>query len=60
MELVSVGAMAGNIQELNGIMSRKPIERKRGPIGDRIAKLLVYGDQLMPETQIKLRKYGNR
>ena len=48
------GAMVDNIQEIKGIRSRRPIDRKRGPIDGRILILLAYGDLLMPETQIKL------
>ena len=51
---VSDVATAVDIQELQGIMSRKRIGRKRGPLGDRISKLLVYGGQIMPETKIKI------
>ena len=58
MEMVSDGVTTGDIPELNGMMSRKPIGRKRGPIDDRISKLLVRGDQLMPETQLKIGKIG--
>ena len=54
MEMVSEGAAADNIQELKGIMSMRPIDRKKGPFDDRTWKLLVYGDQLMPDTQIKI------
>ena len=41
-----------NIQQLQGLISRQPIGRKRGPIGGKISKLLVCGDQQMPETQM--------
>ena len=54
MEMVLDGAMRDNIPELKGIMSRKPIDRKRGPVDDRIPKLLVYGDQQTHETQFKI------
>ena len=54
MEMVSDGAMTRKIQALEGLMSRQPIGRKRGPIDDKISKSLVYGDQQMPETQIKI------
>ena len=54
MEMAPDGAAADNIQELKGIASRQPIGHKRGPVDDRILKLLVYGDQLTPGAHIKL------
>ena len=56
MEMVSGGATAAKIQELKDLTTRQPIERKRGPTDDKILKLLVYGGQQMPETQIKIGK----
>ena len=41
MEMLPDGATTHNIQQLNGIMGRKPIDRKRGPIDARILKLLA-------------------
>ena len=35
-------------------MRRQPIDRERGPIADKILKLLAFGDQEMPATQIKI------
>ena len=35
------------IQQLKGLIIRKPIHQKRGQIEDKISKLLVYGDQKM-------------
>ena len=43
MEMMPDGAMGDNIQELNCIMSRQPIDRKLLPVEGRILKLLVYG-----------------
>ena len=40
-----------SIQQLKGLIRRQPIDHKRGPIEDKILKLLVYGDQQLPETQ---------
>ena len=42
------------IQQLGDIISRQPIDRKRGPIEDKISKLLVYGDKQMPGAQIRI------
>ena len=56
MEMASDGAMADNVQQLNGIMSRQSIDRKRGPANGRILKSLVYGGQLMPDKQIKIER----
>ena len=41
-----------NIQDLGDLIRRKPIDRKRGPIEDKILKLLVYGGQKMRENQV--------
>ena len=43
-----------NIHQLHGLISRKPIGHKRAPIEGKISKLLAYGDQQMPETQVRL------
>ena len=52
------GATTHNIQQLKGILNRQPIDRKLGPVADRISKLLVYGDQQMPDAQIKIGEIG--
>ena len=44
-EMASEGAATDNIQELNGLTSRRTIERKFGPIGWRILKLVIYWDR---------------
>ena len=55
MKVVSDGASAKKIQELKDLTRRRqPIDPKRGPIEDAILKLLVYGDQQVPGTQIKI------
>ena len=43
-----------NIQQLKGLIIRHPVAPKRGPIEDKILKLLVYGDQQIPENQIRI------
>ena len=43
MKMAPDGAATDNIQELKGITSRQPIDRKDGPADGRISKLLVYG-----------------
>ena len=53
LEMVSEGAMAGNIQELHGLMSRKTVCRKSGSTGGRIWKQLIRGDKQIPETQVR-------
>ena len=50
--MVSEGPMAKNIQELRGLMSRKPIGRESGTIGGRIPRQLIFGGNQMPDTQI--------
>ena len=50
-------ATAQKIQELEGLIRRQPIGHKRGPFEDEISKiltLLVYGDQQIPETQVRI------
>ena len=47
-------AKAKKIQELKGLMARQPIGHRRGPIEGKILKLLVYGDQQIPENQIRI------
>ena len=47
---------ARKIQRLEGLIRRKPIDYKRGPIGHKILKLLDYGDQQMPGAQIRIAK----
>ena len=37
-----------NIQQLKGLVRSQPIDRKRGPIENKILKLLGHGDQQMP------------
>ena len=39
MEMAPGGARADNIQELKGIAGRRPIDRNRWPIADRILKM---------------------
>ena len=56
MVLASDGATAEKIQELKGLMSRQPIDHKRAPVEEVILKLLVYGDQQMPATQVGIGK----
>ena len=56
MQLVSGGSTTRKIQDLNGLMGIQPIDQKRGPIEDKILKLLVNGDQQMHETQVKIEK----
>ena len=56
MEDVSEGVTTEKIQELKDLMIRRPIDRKMGPIGEKILKLLGYGDQQMSETKIKIAK----
>ena len=56
MEMISGGATTAKIQELNDLMGRKPFARKRGPIEGKISQLLVFWDQQMRETQIKIGK----
>ena len=46
----------GKIQQLKCLISRQPIDHKRGPIEDTILKLLVYGGQQMPEIQMGISK----
>ena len=53
-ELLSGGAMAGSSQELQRWASRATVDRKGGALVGRISKHLTYGDQQMPETQIKI------
>ena len=54
MELVSAGTSAAKIQELKGLMIRRPIDHRRGPTEDRISKLSVYGGQQMHGAKIKI------
>ena len=54
MAMASDGAMAHKIQELKDSMSRRPIDRKRGPIVGEIWRLLIYGDQQMHGAEIKI------
>ena len=42
----------GNTQELHGLIRRNPIDQKAGIMSGRISKLLIYGQNQMPETQI--------
>ena len=56
MQLVSGGSTTRKIQDLNGLMGIQPIDQKRGPIEDKILKLLVNGDQQMHEAQVKIEK----
>ena len=49
-EMAPQCAMAKNIQELRGIMSRHHIAHKGVPIEDRVLMLLIYRDQQMRET----------
>ena len=56
LETVSDGATTGNIQELRGLMSSNPIDRKGGSDGGVISKQLIYGDKQMPDTQIKIER----
>ena len=58
--MVSESATTKDIQELKGVMRRKPIAREGGPIEDRILKLLIYGGQQMHDAQIKLGGSENR
>ena len=46
--------MAKNIQHLQGLMSRRPVDRKAGTTSGRILEHLIYGQNQMPETQIKI------
>ena len=43
-----------NIQQLKGLVFRHPIDRKPGPIEDKILKLLVFWDQQIPGTQVRI------
>ena len=52
----SEGATTKDIQELKGIMGRGSIFRKGRHTESRILKLLIYGDQQMRETQIKIER----
>ena len=54
MEAASDGDTAGKIQDLNDLMRRKPIDRKRGPIAGGILKLLVDGNRQTHGAQIKI------
>ena len=53
MEAVSEVAAAEKIQELKDLTRRQPVDRKRGRSRGG-SKLLAYGGQQMPETQIKI------
>ena len=44
------------IQQLRRLIIRLPMVHKRAPIADKMWKSLVYGDQQMPETQIRIEK----
>ena len=48
------GADTQKIQELEGLITRRPVDRKRGPIGGEILKLLVFGDQQCPIDQVRI------
>ena len=42
LEMSPVGDMAKTIEELQDLMSRKPIDRKAGATSRRISKELIY------------------
>ena len=52
--MVSDGDMADNIRKVQGLTSRRPIGKKGGSMSGRISKQLIYGDQKITETQIKI------
>ena len=52
-DMVADGATTHSIQQLKGIMSRQPIDCKRGTVDDRILKSLGYGRQQMQAAKIK-------
>ena len=54
MEMAPDGVATHKMKELQDLMSRQPIDRKRGPVEDKISKLLVCGGQQMHGAQIKI------
>ena len=48
--MLSGGAETGDILELQGLMSSRPVDRKCGSMSGRVSKQLIYGDKHMPET----------
>ena len=55
MGVVSGGVASAKMQELKDLARRRPIDRKRGPIGDKISKLLVYGEKQMHGGKLESR-----
>ena len=49
LEMVSGGAMDGDIQELRRLMGGRPIDRKGGCMSDRVVKQLIYGENKYPK-----------
>ena len=54
LAIVSGCDMPRNMQELRDLMRRQPVYRKSGAMGDRFSKHLIYGQNRMPGTQIKI------
>ena len=53
MGVVSDGDTSENIQDLNDLMIRETIDRKRGPIEGEIFEIVSLRGQQMHDAQIK-------
>ena len=50
------GVATKKIQDLEDLMRRQPVDRKRGPIDGEMSKLLVYGVNKCMGRKLKLGK----
>ena len=54
--MVSEGDMAKNIQYIQGLMRRQPIDRKDVTLSGRILKQFIYGQYQMADTPVKIER----